>query len=310
METFVINLDYRQDRWEKMQKRFKNTSLRLTRWSAVNGKNLNEEYIKKVTTTFCNYFCSHGMIGCWLSHYFLWKYIVENKLDKVLVLEDDAIPIDNFDEKFNSVSKKFPKDWDLIYLGCGGTCTNNATKLDIITPVYPLSTYAYMISYNGAKKLIESDFMKYVFYHIDAALGLFYNIHKNFKMYAVANTLIHHKDDNPSDIANGDRPTLSRMVKQLNINPTSTYNLDSVMNIQIVNLRKLGLSVNVYFILFAIISFVLGMMGNKEYIYVFIFIVFAINATDLYFGTSILRIAWDFIIICVFLLIGFYFKSK
>ena len=82
-KVFVINLKKRTDRWKQINKSFKNTGLNLNRWDAINGKDLSEEFIKNNTSNLCNYFCSASMIGCWLSHYTLWKHIVEKKLDNV-----------------------------------------------------------------------------------------------------------------------------------------------------------------------------------------------------------------------------------
>src|SRR5438477_11440696 len=91
--TFVINLKKRTDRWNTINKSFSGTGIKLMRWNAVYGKDLKKDMIKKITTPFCNRFCSDFMIGCWLSHYTLWQWIVKKNLDNVLILEDDAVPV-------------------------------------------------------------------------------------------------------------------------------------------------------------------------------------------------------------------------
>ena len=47
--------------------------------------------------------------ACWLSHTRLLEHIVENKINDVLILEDDAI-------KMNNLPKDYPKD-SITYVG-------------------------------------------------------------------------------------------------------------------------------------------------------------------------------------------------
>src|SRR3989442_3393968 len=177
--TFVINLKKRNDRWKTINDKFKNTNLKLERWDAVYGKELSSEYINQHTTDFCRNFCSNGMIGCWLSHYNLWKHIVNNNLDNVLILEDDAEPINEYNNKIQGVLASIPGDYDLVYLGCMGSCSVSGhmyTKIiygkenknyneKLMIPTRPMCTHAYLLSNKGAKKLIESDELKKINYH-------------------------------------------------------------------------------------------------------------------------------------------------
>ena len=78
-QIYVVNLKHRKDRWNKIQQAFNNTGLKLTKWDAIYGKTLSDEQINNITSKFCYYFCSPGMIGCWMSHYLLWQFIVKNK---------------------------------------------------------------------------------------------------------------------------------------------------------------------------------------------------------------------------------------
>src|SRR5947208_587183 len=115
-KAYVINLPHRTDRWSQIQSSFKNTNIQLIQWPATNGKQLTEESINSQTTQFCQNFCSTGMIGCYLSHYKLWQHIVSNNETNVLILEDDAKPIPNFQTKFKEVTQELPPDYDLFYL--------------------------------------------------------------------------------------------------------------------------------------------------------------------------------------------------
>jgi glycosyl transferase family 25 len=63
---------------------------------------------------------TRGQLGCTLSHYNLYKKIVnENLYDKVLILEDDSIFTDNLNE-LEKYMKQLPQDWGMFYLGWDG----------------------------------------------------------------------------------------------------------------------------------------------------------------------------------------------
>lgn len=260
--TFVINLKNRTDRWQDIQKRFENTNLKLERWDAVNGRDLSEEYINSITSGLCNYFCSPAMIGCWLSHYTLWKYIVDNKLNNVLVLEDDAIPVTNFNNKLIQYWKNIPSDWDIIFLGCSGSCDNfpnsdttikyiygENKKINgndhLIVPSFPLMTHAYMISYNGAKKLISEELLKKVKYHIDYYMSKFiYNKEdKNIKMYAFTPYLIYQDVDSPSDNTNDAHYLITKMSEGLNASEQVT--MPTLFSTNCCFIRPLGIPISI-----------------------------------------------------------------
>jgi GR25 family glycosyltransferase involved in LPS biosynthesis len=52
-----------------------------------------------------------------MSHLLLQKNIVEHKLNKVLILEDDALIINDRISYFQKAILELPENWDLFYLG-------------------------------------------------------------------------------------------------------------------------------------------------------------------------------------------------
>lgn len=94
----VINLDRRTDRMEKLKVQLNELGITYERFSAVDGKELSIDPVVAGTM-------SHVAV--------LKKY----KDKKVLVLEDDAYFVDNFNEKFEEVMQTLPKDYDIFYLG-------------------------------------------------------------------------------------------------------------------------------------------------------------------------------------------------
>ena len=83
---------------EKLVPQLERLGIEYERHSAVDGKELGIDPISAGTM-------SHVQV--------LKKY--QDK--KILVLEDDAQFIDNFNEKFEEVMQTLPNNWDIFYLG-------------------------------------------------------------------------------------------------------------------------------------------------------------------------------------------------
>lgn len=87
-KIFVVNLDSATDRWRHYEQ-----DDRFTRWSATSVDQLsaNEPVLKKMISFHnINPYEHKAKCACYISHRNLYKYIISNKLDKVLILEDDA----------------------------------------------------------------------------------------------------------------------------------------------------------------------------------------------------------------------------
>lgn len=139
--------------------------------------------------------CCHwnkGQLGCAMSNLALQKNIVEQKLNKVLILEDDALIVEDQLPFFQNAIAELPHDWDLFYLGFNPISRwseNKFTKIPLkikhffkpsiieglsssnfnkqffsksfsknlnIPGVYG-GTHAYALSLEGAKKIVELD---------------------------------------------------------------------------------------------------------------------------------------------------------
>jgi GR25 family glycosyltransferase involved in LPS biosynthesis len=97
-KVILINLDRREDRLEKLSTQLNNLGITFERFSAIDGK---AEGIDPI-------------VAGRMSHTKVWE---ENLGKKVLILEDDAEFVDNFNEKFAEVIQTLPSDWDVFYLG-------------------------------------------------------------------------------------------------------------------------------------------------------------------------------------------------
>lgn len=317
--TFVINLKHRTDRWNKIKENFKN--LKLKRWEAVYGKKLSDTNIQNIANEFCYNFCSEGMIGCWLSHYNLWKYIVSNKLDNVLILEDDSVPTENF-KNIDNLLTSVPSDYDLFYLGCDGSCDNKNNSLlklyfgenktvnqDIMIPSFPLATHAYILSHKGAQKLLNNSALEKVGYHIDYYLAkyVYNNNNNNFKVYAVREPFIVQSiEENTSDVIDSNHFILDSLFS--NIKFSNSHNMDYFMNTKLLHFRSMNVSLTWYFILFAILSFIVGYFGSNTvveyYIYLIIIVLLVETALNNSSNKNYSRIMIELLVIFIFLYVG------
>lgn len=94
---FMINLLRRPERRVRMEQSFKEIGLQVEHIAAVDGNELTSEYLDEIGVKFLPGYSdpfqhrpmTKGEIGCFLSHFSIWEKQVLEKLDEVLVLEDD-----------------------------------------------------------------------------------------------------------------------------------------------------------------------------------------------------------------------------
>jgi GR25 family glycosyltransferase involved in LPS biosynthesis len=104
-KTFCINLDRRNDRWEKSVIEFEKHHLIVDRFSAKDGKEINLPYP----------FGSE--LGGAISHLNVIKKAKELNLENVLILEDDVEFVPDLNDRLEKIMTKVPTDWDMIYFG-------------------------------------------------------------------------------------------------------------------------------------------------------------------------------------------------
>jgi GR25 family glycosyltransferase involved in LPS biosynthesis len=118
-DAYVINLDRRKDRMEKLYKNNPSLELSVERISAVEGKKL------QLTPQLARLFRPHdflwkkAIMGCALSHLGLWWRLANEKpeIKSYLILEDDAKLSPEWQEKWAQAAPHIPENYDIIYLG-------------------------------------------------------------------------------------------------------------------------------------------------------------------------------------------------
>ena len=173
MKTYVINLSDRKDRMDlfESQKTVGTpnygyigkslNSLEYERFDAVNGSKLTYEQLKKLGyDTDSNWIdpihsthLTSGEVGCFLSHYNLWKKCIELNVP-LCILEDDAVVPDNLHDDLDELLETY----NFIYLGWKEIAESVPTSDSrFVVPVYPYWTLAYVITPEAAKLLVNSN---------------------------------------------------------------------------------------------------------------------------------------------------------
>jgi len=201
-KVFYINSKSRIDRYRNMQKRLPELGIEAERLEAITGGQLDARAFdfgdsKKDLNS--------GEIGCIQSHRALYKKIIDNKIDKAFILEDDALFCENFNEIFNEAIRHVPNDWQMIYFGqfnydqvgtINGSKTH-AIKEKVEGIVYVANrcwlTHAYAIR-GCADYLYENT--KVMYHTLDAMLA---DLQKDLKVYAFHPNII-RQDDTVSSI--------------------------------------------------------------------------------------------------------------
>ncbi|KAL7646435.1 UNVERIFIED_CONTAM: hypothetical protein RMT77_003348 [Armadillidium vulgare] len=169
---YLINLQRRPDRKERMLWTLDELGIEVEVLDAVDGKQLNASYLERIgVKQLVNYKdpwskrdMTYGEIGCFLSHYNIWRDMVEKNYRKVVVFEDDIRFEPFFKDKLSYMMKQMKElnlQWDLVYLGRKKLKDSDEPWVkgsNIVVHVdYSYWTLCYIITLDGAKKLLASE---------------------------------------------------------------------------------------------------------------------------------------------------------
>ena len=160
---FIISLEKDKERTIYLKNEVYPKITNYFKCRAFDGENDNiNEFLKEHNINVSDSFmekCNVGQLGCYLSHFSLWKYIVENSLEMAIVLEDDVKIYKNFNRIIDTVFENLPVKFDYVHLFIHPD-KQNVTYLegkegDIIPAEDNFGTVAYIISLRGAKRLTK-----------------------------------------------------------------------------------------------------------------------------------------------------------
>lgn len=187
----VINLDRREDRWKAVQEKLAKINWPFKepeRFSAYDGDKL---------PTPIGWTSGKGTWGCLLSHREVLARAIQDRVQNILVLEDDIFFAPDFETRVVDFLKVVPADWDQIMLG--GQFFEHSKVYDISPEVRKVS-----LCHRAHAYAVRGRFMSYMYSklcsaygHVDHILNTFQD---RFNVYTPRHFLI-GQDGSPSDIS-------------------------------------------------------------------------------------------------------------
>jgi GR25 family glycosyltransferase involved in LPS biosynthesis len=198
MQIFVINLKKRIDRKNKMETILKKYNIfeNCNFITAIDGEyeldNYNFSVIDNWFDPFKNRNIKKGEIATTLSHYAVWKKIVDENISMALILEDDIEFSDNIENMLDYLNEYMKKNSELDSCYLGRNPLNYTLNLgdEIIINDYLLkakssyNNHAYILTYNGAKKLINTPIINNIL-PVDEFFSIMFDNDYPFKQYSV-----------------------------------------------------------------------------------------------------------------------------
>lgn len=125
MNTYVINLDRRADKWVYMRTELDRVGLRVIRMSAIDTK--------------------PGWVGCRLSHLMA---LSKCDIEPTMILEDDVKFLCNL-SLIDMAKKQLPSDWDVLYLGASPKQPQERYSTNLFRLKNAHCLHAYVINNNN-----------------------------------------------------------------------------------------------------------------------------------------------------------------
>ncbi|XP_064841903.1 procollagen galactosyltransferase 1-like [Oncorhynchus masou masou] len=191
-EVFMINLKKRTDRRDRMLRTLYEQEIACKVIQAVDGKAMNISEINALgihmlpgySDPYHGRPLTKGELGCFLSHYNIWKEISERGLKSSLVIEDDLRFEVFFKRRLMNLMSEVESqglDWDLIYIGRKRMQVDRPEKSvpnihNLVEADYSYWTLGYMMSLQGAQKLLRAEPLKRIL-PVDEFLPVMFNKH-------------------------------------------------------------------------------------------------------------------------------------
>jgi len=202
-KIYIINLERAKERLNKVVSELEKIGGQFSNYTifkAVDGKTIKNDEIKKLLTLDAQYsfyinafnydqIRSKGEVGCYLSHLGVWKDMVKNNYNNVIILEDDVFS----NMSSNQINKNLdllPLDYDVAHLGWFSRYEGNYIKKSSnwVVPIDDYKrfsmiygTFSYMLSNKGAQELIANAIP--INMQVDSYISVYSSLNKSFKRY-------------------------------------------------------------------------------------------------------------------------------
>jgi len=165
----IVHLERRPDRKKSTIEKLSQAGIDKYQFiTAVDGRELILTKTQYEMFQGNDFGSKRGVVGCALSHYNLWKQLLEDKdHNYYLIMEDDCTLSENFKENLEILKKEMEKK-DVVFLGYSMfekerekvkkeyNCSTSTVKLATLNKsLYIGGFFCYLINKNGAKKMVK-----------------------------------------------------------------------------------------------------------------------------------------------------------
>lgn len=164
--VYLINLERAEHRRRFALAQLKQLGVVPAAIHAVDGRNLELDslirqgvYSPAMANEAFSRQLSMPEIGCSLSHYDMYRMIVERGNVAALILEDDALLLPGFTAKLIAAHAELPDGWGVLHLNCPCDRYEKAGKTIVKfdgAGSLPVAASAYLVSRRGAELLLEN----------------------------------------------------------------------------------------------------------------------------------------------------------
>jgi GR25 family glycosyltransferase involved in LPS biosynthesis len=185
MKTFRISLTHDTTKRISIENRLKTTNITdFSFFDAIYGMTDLHKYNFKVMPDWVDPIKKRKInvneIGCFLSHYSIWKQIIDNNIDVALILEDDCYFSNDFNLKLTEILQIDTTTYDYFTLGRNrgwgvyDLGPETVIRDDYVIPKYSYNTHCYLLTNTGAKILTNKLARKYII-PVDEYISILYN---------------------------------------------------------------------------------------------------------------------------------------
>ncbi|MBK5272940.1 MAG: glycosyltransferase family 25 protein [Bacteroidia bacterium] len=124
-KIFVVSIERVKDRHTQVSQQLQGLSFdfffgidkQVMNWEEIKTGNAIYDEIKAKKYSQVGKGMKEGEVACALSHRGLYEEIVEKKYQRVLIFEDDVLPLSENLSELPAILEELPRDWDLVYFG-------------------------------------------------------------------------------------------------------------------------------------------------------------------------------------------------
>lgn len=145
-QKFYINLDRRPDRRADMEQKFNQLGIDVQRWRAVDSR---EVHIPSDSAK-CKFDNANAIYACALSHISLIRHAQQEKMEYVVIFEDDIEFAPNFMEGVNKIGGY----WDMFMLGGHGG--ERYVRKRYFRVEHCAGTYGYIVKHTAYEYILRN----------------------------------------------------------------------------------------------------------------------------------------------------------